>query len=176
MRTQEGSDSGRLFADPVVAQCNSNLTRGETTFTSVTTVTFGCSRPGADTFIDLTAPGVRAITLNGAPVGTGSFDGDRITLANLAAGNELRVRAECAYSRSGEGLHRFSDPVDGGVYLYTDFETSDAHRVYACFDQPDLKASFEFTITVPEGWRVISNVAPDVAGEPTAGEPTGGEA
>ena len=101
------------------------------------------------------------------PVGTGSFDGNRITLANLAADNELRVTAECAYSRSGEGLHRFTDPVDGGVYLYTQFETSDAHRVYACFDQPDLKATFEFTVTVPAGWQVVSNMAPDVTGELT---------
>jgi aminopeptidase N len=142
-----------------------DLTGGETTFTSVTTVTFRCSRPGAGTFADLTAPAVSAITLNGEPVGTGSFDGDRITLANLAADNELRVTAECAYSRSGEGLHRFTDPVDDSVYLYTDFETSDAHRVYACFDQPDLKATFEFTVTVPAGWQVVSNMAPDVTGE-----------
>jgi aminopeptidase N len=73
-----------------------DLTGGESTFTSVTTVTFGCSRPGAATFIDLTAPAVNAITLNGAPVGPASFDGDRITLANLAAANQLRVSAECA--------------------------------------------------------------------------------
>jgi len=148
-----------------------DLTGGETTFTSVTTVTFACSRPGASTFAELTAPAVSTITLNGDPVGLESFDGDRITLADLAADNELRVTAECAYSRNGEGLHRFTDPVDGGVYLYTDLETADAHRVYACFDQPDLKATFEFTVTVPAGWRVISNMAPDVAGEPTDAGP-----
>jgi aminopeptidase N len=146
-----------------------DLTGGESTFTSVTTVTFSCSRPGAATFIDLTAPAVNAITLNGDPVDLGSFDGDRIALTGLAARNELRVTAECAYSRNGEGLHRFSDPVDGDVYLYTDFETSDAHRVYACFDQPDLKSTFEFTVLVPDGWRVISNMAPDVTGEPAGG-------
>src|SRR6516165_7707009 len=151
-----------------------DLTGGEATFTSVTTVTFSCSRPGTGTFVDLTAPAVSAVTLNGEPVGSGSFDGNRITLANLAADNELRVTAECAYSRSGEGLHRFTDPVDGGVYLYTDFETSDAHRVYACFDQPDLKSTFEFTVLVPDGWQVISNVAPDVPGEPVAAAATPG--
>ena len=151
-----------------------DLTGAEPTFTSVTTVTFGCSRPGAATFIDLTAPAVNAITLNGDPAGPGSFDGNRITLANLAADNELRVSAECAYSRNGEGLHRFSDPVDGDVYLYTDFETSDAHRVYACFDQPDLKSTFEFTVLVPDGWQVISNMAPDVTGEPAGGSASPG--
>jgi aminopeptidase N len=142
-----------------------DLTGGESTFTSVTTVTFGCSRPGAGTFIELTAPAVREITLNGDPVELAAFDGDRITLANLAADNVLRVDAECAYSRSGEGLHRFSDPADGGVYTYTDFETYDAHRAYACFDQPDLKATFEFSVTAPASWRVVSNMAPDGPGE-----------
>ena len=87
----------------------------------------------------------------------------------LRAENELRVVAECAYSRSGEGLHRFTDPADGGVYLYSDLETFDAHRVYACFDQPDLKASFELSVTAPAGWQVISNMAPDVAEEPGPG-------
>jgi len=148
-----------------------DLTGDDETFTSQTTVTFGCSRPGAGTFIDLTAPAVTEITLNGQLVGPACFDGDRIALANLAADNELRVRASCAYSRNGEGLHRFQDPVDGSVYLYSDLETFDAHRVYACFDQPDLKATFEFTVTVPAGWRVISNMAPDVPGEPMCAEP-----
>ena len=113
------------------------------------------------------------ILLNGEPVGIDAFDGDRIALAPLAAENELRVVAHCAYSRSGEGMHRFADPVDGGVYLYTDLETFDAHRVYACFDQPDLKASFELTVTAPDGWQVISNMAPDVAGAPAGDGATG---
>ena len=143
-----------------------DFTGGEDTFSSVATVAFGCRQPGSSTFVNLTAPTVSAITLNGEPVEPGAFDGNRITLPPLAAHNELRVTAQCAYSRSGEGLHRFTDPADGGVYLYTDLETFDAHRVYACFDQPDLKASFELTVTAPAGWQVISNMAPDVAAEP----------
>ena len=143
-----------------------DLTGGEETFSSVAVATFRCAQPGSSTFINLTAPAVREITLNGEQVGPDAFDGDRITLPALAAGNELRVAAQCAYSRSGEGLHRFTDPADGGVYLYSDLETFDAHRVYACFDQPDLKASFELTVTAPADWQVISNMAPDVAGEP----------
>jgi aminopeptidase N len=147
-------------------QVELDLTTGEETFPSVSTVIFGCVRPGAASFIDLTAPSVSEIILNGEPVRPDAFDGDRIALGPLAAENELRVVARCAYSRSGEGLHRFTDPVDGGVYLYTDLETFDAHRVYACFDQPDLKASFELTVTAPDGWQVISNMAPDVTGAP----------
>jgi len=143
-----------------------DLTGGEATFRSVTTVAFGCTSPGASSFADLTAPEVIEITLNGQQVSRAAFDGDRIALAGLAASNELRVIAHCAYSRSSEGLHRFTDPADKGVYLYSDLETFDAHRIYACFDQPDLKGTFEFTVIGQDTWQVISNMAPDVAGEP----------
>ena len=161
----EAHDRARLL-QVISYRVELDFTAGEETFPSVSTITFRCTRPGADSFIDLTAPSVSEITLNGQPVGADAFDGDRIALASLAADNELRVVARCAYSRSGEGLHRFTDPADGGVYLYTDLETFDAHRVYACFDQPDLKASFELTVTAPDGWQVISNMAPDVTGAP----------
>jgi len=167
-------DEARARAELITVssyQVELDLTGGETTFPSVTMVRFGCRRPGAGTFINLTAPEVRAITLNGAPVSLDAFDGDRITLADLAADNELRVVAECAYSRSGEGLHRFADPADGGVYMYSDLETFDAHRIYACFDQPDLKATYELTVTAPDDWQVISNMAAaerGPAGENTA--------
>jgi aminopeptidase N len=140
-----------------------DLTGGDLTFGSVTTVSFGCASPGASTFIDLSAPAVHEITLNGAPVAPENFDGDRIRLDGLAGSNELRVAAECAYSRTGEGLHRFTDPADDGVYMYSDLETFDAHRIYACFDQPDLKASFQLEVTAKQGWEVISNMAPSSA-------------
>ncbi len=142
-----------------------DLTGGQATFGSVTTVSFRCASPGASTFIDLTAPAVHEITLNGARVGPENFDGNRITLGGLAGTNELRVAADCAYSRSGEGLHRFTDPADGNVYMYSDLETFDAHRVYACFDQPDLKAVFQFEVTARQGWQVISNTAPETVAE-----------
>jgi aminopeptidase N len=141
-----------------------DLTGGDTTFRSVTTIEFDCARPGAGTFLNLTAPEVHAITLNGAPVSLDTFDGERITLDDLAATNVVVVDAECAYSRSGEGMHRFTDPADGNVYLYSDLETFDAHRIYACFDQPDIKATFELTVDAPADWLVVSNMAPDVEG------------
>jgi aminopeptidase N len=139
-----------------------DLTGGVATFRSETTVAFRAASPGASSFIDLTAPGVRDITLNGSQVSPENFTGDRIILDGLAGVNELRIVADCAYSRTGEGLHRFTDPADKGVYLYSDLEPFDAHRIYACFDQPDLKARFEFTVICPDTWLVISNVAPDV--------------
>lgn len=149
-----------------------DLTVGDTTFGSVSVVRFGCAAPGSATFINLTAPAVREITLNDTPVSLDAFDGDRITLTGLAAQNVLRVVADCAYSRSGEGLHRFTDPADGRVYLYSDLETFDAHRIYACFDQPDMKASYELAVTAPADWQVVSNMAPDST-VPGSGVPQG---
>ena len=138
-----------------------DLTGGDEVFRSVSVIRFDCAVPGSTSFINLTAPAVREITLNGKPVGLDAFDGDRITLTGLAASNVLRVAADCAYSRSGEGLHRFTDPADGRVYLYSDLETFDAHRVYACFDQPDMKATYELTVAAPGDWLVVSNMAPE---------------
>jgi aminopeptidase N len=147
-------------------QIELDLTGSETTFQSVTRVRFGCTQPGAATFLELTAPSVSEIVLNGQAVDLAAFHDDRIALSGLAAANDLLVVAQCAYSRTGEGLHRFTDPADKGVYLHSDLETFDAHRIYACFDQPDLKATFEFAVTGQDDWTVVSNMAPDLAGEP----------
>ncbi|MFJ3721229.1 aminopeptidase N [Streptomyces sp. NPDC090045] len=129
------------------------------TYPSVTTVRFQSAEAGAETFIDLVAPAVHEVVLNGRSLDVAAvFRDSRIALAHLEAGaNELRVVADCAYTNTGEGLHRFVDPVDEQAYLYTQFEVPDARRVFASFEQPDLKATFQFTVTAPEGWTVISN-------------------
>ncbi len=144
---------------------------GAGTFRTSTVVRFTCAEPGAATYIDLTAPAVSELVLNGQPLDPATaFDGNRIALPALAADNELRVVADGAYMRSGEGLHRFVDPVDGSVYLYTQFETFDAHRMFACFDQPDLKTVFRFTVEAPRDWVVVSNgVAQERPAEGEAG-------
>ncbi|MEU5100180.1 aminopeptidase N [Streptomyces sp. NPDC020996] len=131
---------------------------GPRTFRSVTTVRFRCNEPGASTFADLIAPSVTAVSLNGRDLDPGAvFDGSRILLEDLAADNELVVDAQCAYSRTGEGMHRFVDPEDDEVYLYTQYEPADSRRVFANFEQPDLKAPFRFEVRAPEGWTVWSN-------------------
>ncbi|WP_190219127.1 aminopeptidase N [Streptomyces griseosporeus] len=131
---------------------------GPRTFRSVTTIRFRCAEPGASSFADLVAPSVTAVSLNGRDLDPGQvFDGARILLDDLAAENELVVDAQCAYSRTGEGLHRFVDPEDGEVYLYTQYEPADSRRVFANFEQPDLKAPFRFEVRAPEGWTVWSN-------------------
>ncbi|MER6140218.1 aminopeptidase N [Streptomyces sparsogenes] len=129
------------------------------TFRSVTTVRFEVAEAGADSFADLVAPTVHQVVLNGYELDPAEvFADSRIALTGLRAGrNELRVVADCAYTNTGEGLHRFVDPVDQQAYLYTQFEVPDARRVFANFEQPDLKATFRFTVTAPEGWTVISN-------------------
>ncbi|MFI9504968.1 aminopeptidase N [Nocardia sp. NPDC052566] len=132
---------------------------GEHTFLSRTTVSF-TGTPGASTFIDIVAKGVRSATLNGAAVDIAGYDEEKgITLTGLGERNLLVVEADCEYSHTGEGLHRFVDPTDDSVYLYTQFETADAKRMFACFDQPDLKATFDVTVTAPAEWKVISNGA-----------------
>ncbi|MGW1283886.1 aminopeptidase N [Streptomyces sp. NPDC002586] len=129
------------------------------TYRSVTTVRFDVARAGAESFIDLVAPTVHEVTLNGDALDPAEvFADSRIALPGLLAGrNVLRVVADCAYTNTGEGLHRFVDPVDEQAYLYTQFEVPDARRVFASFEQPDLKATFQFTVTAPEGWTVVSN-------------------
>ncbi|MFH8554359.1 aminopeptidase N [Streptomyces celluloflavus] len=161
----EARERGRLLSVDgydVALDVRSAVARGETagTFRSRTTIRFRCAEPGATTFADLLAPAVTAVTLNGRELDPGTvFDGSRIALDQLAADNTLVVDAQCAYSRTGEGLHRFVDPEDGEVYLYTQYEPADARRVFANFEQPDLKAPFTFEVTAPEGWTVLSNGA-----------------
>ncbi len=140
---------------------------GEHTFRSVTTVEF-VALPGADTYIDIAADSIRGATLNGHDIDVSSYDESTgIPLTGLAERNVVVVDADCRYSNTGEGLHRFVDPVDDEVYLYSQFETADAKRMFACFDQPDLKATFDVTVTAPSHWQVVSN------GTPTAVDDTG---
>ncbi|MHC5701487.1 aminopeptidase N [Streptomyces tirandamycinicus] len=129
------------------------------TYRSATIVRFDSAEHGAETFIDLVAPAVHEVVLNGRPQDVAAvFRDSRIALRHLHEGpNELTVVADCAYTNTGEGLHRFVDPVDQQTYLYTQFEVPDARRVFANFEQPDLKATFRFTVKAPEGWTVVSN-------------------
>ncbi|MVO84497.1 aminopeptidase N [Streptomyces sp. p1417] len=132
---------------------------GGGTYRSVTTVRFESAEANAETFIDLVAPAVHEVVLNGHSVDVAAaFRDSRITLKHLREGaNELKVVADCEYTNTGEGLHRFVDPVDQQAYLYTQFEVPDARRVFASFEQPDLKATFQFTVKAPSGWTVVSN-------------------
>ena len=131
---------------------------GDRTFRSRTTIRFTASRPGAATFVDVIADRFHEVTLNGRALDTSAYrPEDGLALPELAADNVLVVDADLLYTNTGEGLHRFVDPVDGEVYLYSQFETADAKRMYTCFDQPDLKGTFALTVTTPPHWEVVSN-------------------
>ena len=135
-----------------------DVTTGPEVFRTTTTVRFAAVTPGASTFIDAITAAVHSVTLNGVVLDPAEVsDGVRIQLPNLAAENELVVVADGNYMNTGEGLHRFVDPVDDEVYLYTQFEVPDSRRMFAVFEQPDLKASFRFTLTAPAHWEVVSN-------------------
>src|SRR4051812_12316625 len=134
-----------------------DLTTGPEVFRSTTTVRFA-AKEGSSTFIDVITRTVHSVTLNGRELDPAQVsDGVRVQLDDLAAENELRIDADAIYTNTGEGLHRFVDPVDGEVYLYTQFEVPDSRRMYAVFEQPDLKATFQFTVMAPDSWQLVSN-------------------
>ncbi|WP_296156798.1 aminopeptidase N [uncultured Gardnerella sp.] len=135
-----------------------DLGKGARDFTSRTKITFD-AKAGSSSFLDLIANSVESVVLNGASLDVSTvFANSRIELSDLDEHNVVEVVANCQYSNTGEGLHRSVDPSDGNVYLYTQFEVPDARRVYAVFDQPDLKAVFDFTVDAPESWIVTSNM------------------
>ena len=139
-------------------QVDLDLTSSDTTFSTTTLVKFSSNKAGISTFIDAIMADVREVVLNGESLNPKTvFDGVRIELPNLQEQNELLVVADGNYMNTGEGLHRFVDPVDDEVYLYTQFEVPDSRRVFAVFEQPDLKATFTFNVTAPAYWKVVSN-------------------
>ncbi|RYJ26955.1 membrane alanine aminopeptidase N [Streptomyces sp. L-9-10] len=134
-----------------------DLTTGEDTFDSRTVITF-TARAAGDTFVELKPATLRSVSLDGRPLDPAALAGNRLPLTGLTAGeHELRVDAAMRYSRTGEGMHRFTDPADGETYVYTQLFMDDVQRVFAAFDQPDLKAVFELTVTAPDDWTVLGN-------------------
>ncbi|WP_405993971.1 aminopeptidase N [Streptomyces sp. NBC_00986] len=142
-----------------------DLTTGEDTFDSRTVIAF-TARADADTFVELKPAELRSVTLDGRPLDPEHLVENRLPLPGLTAGeHELRVDASMRYSRTGEGMHRFTDPTDSETYVYTQLFMEDVQRVFAAFDQPDLKSVFDLTVTAPEGWTVLANGITEHLGE-----------
>ncbi|MFC8917369.1 aminopeptidase N [Streptomyces sp. NPDC057116] len=133
-----------------------DLTTGEETFDSTTVIHF-TARTTGNTFVELKPATLRSVTLDGAPVDPETLADNRLPLSLTEGEHTLRVDAAMRYSRTGEGMHRFTDPSDGETYLYTQLFMEDVQRVFAAFDQPDLKAVFEVAVTAPEAWTVLAN-------------------
>ncbi len=152
---EEARARARLISD-VAYQVGLALTWKQDRFRSGTLLRFHCRAPGAETFLDLAASEIERIELNGRRLSPETFDGHRIRLPGLRRDNEVLVLAECSYE-GGAGLHRFLDPTDGHTYCFTQPESPESHRIYACFNQPEVKATFELGVLAPAGWVVISN-------------------
>jgi aminopeptidase N len=138
-----------------------DLTDGESAacFVSTSTIRFTCNAPGSDTFVDVKADALLRAELNGQPVEVERWVDGRLHLSALEGTNVLVVSARMQYSRTGEGMHRYTDPQDGLVYVYSQAGAEDTPRLFACFEQPDLKAPFTVTVTAPADWTVLANAA-----------------
>ncbi|MGC5362571.1 aminopeptidase N [Streptomyces sp. DT24] len=155
--TRDEAQTRAQFLDVQRYTVDLDLTGGDETFDSRTTIRF-TTRSAGDTFVELKPATLRAISLDGQPLDPAALDANRYPLTGLTEGDhELRVDAAMRYSRTGEGMHRFTDPADGETYVYTQLFMEDVQRLFAAFDQPDLKAVFEVTVTAPQGWSVLGN-------------------
>ena len=156
--TRDEAAARAALVDVARYEVSLDFTTGPTTFATTSRVHFTARTPGASTWVDFVGDTVQQVVLNGRVLDPStSWSDSRIGLADLATDNELVVRGHGAYTNSGEGIHRFVDPVDDEVYLYSQFEVPDARRAFAVFEQPDLKASFTFTVRAPSHWTVVSN-------------------
>ncbi|WP_052851867.1 aminopeptidase N [Streptomyces avicenniae] len=144
-----------------------DFTRGPDTFASETVIRFTALRAG-DTFVELVPETLHGITLDGRTLDPAALADGRYPLAGLTEGeHELRIAADMRYSTTGEGMHRFTDPADGLTYLYSMCCMTEGPKVFPSFDQPDLKAVLDVTVTAPADWTVLGNgVATPVEGEP----------
>ncbi len=167
--TRSDATERAALLDDVTLDVTLDLTRGDDHFGSTTTMSF-TAPAGASTFVDCTAHEVHEVVLNGVSLDLDEVVAEtRITLPVLADANTLTVTATMNYLHEGRGLHFFREPGDDRVYLHSQFEPFDAHLVYACFDQPDLKAPFTLAVDAPADWVVVSN-------NPVASSPDDGAA
>jgi len=162
-RLEAGERSGLI--DVTGYRVELDLAQGATTFESSSRVRFTCAQPGASTFLDVKPRQLHRVTLNGEVIDLARFDGERVALTGLASENEVEVRATMSYSNDGQGLHRAVDPADERHYVYGHSFLDAAPRVFACFDQPDLKAPYDVRVTAPPEWIVLGNGAATRTGQ-----------
>ncbi len=152
----EAIQRAELVSDPVYRVSLELDGKGDT-FSCFASIDFK-SVENSSTWIDLVSPQVESIWLNGEELNVNKvFDGTRIQLQKLKKENQLKIKSQCSYMNTGEGLHRHIDPVDNEVYIYTQFEVPDCRRVFPVFEQPDIKGVLNLTVKAPSKWTVISN-------------------
>ncbi len=158
-RSETRERAARLTLHGYTVELDLRAARDQGTATFPTTTTLRLTSTAPATWLDFLGPRVDAVVVDGEEREVRFADG-RVQVDGLRTdGGEstVVVRGHGAYSRTGEGLHRFVDPVDGETYLYTQYEPADARRVYANAEQPDLKAPYTFVVTAPAKWTVLSN-------------------
>jgi aminopeptidase N len=156
--TRDEARARATLVSAVAYDVSVDLTRGAETFGSTSVISFRCARPGASTHVDLIAERVHEIVVNGIAIDPAiAWANGRITLTGLLKHNEVRVVADCWYANDGTAMHRSVDAADGKVYVYTALEPADSRRVYANFEQPDLKTAYTLHVTAPAHWEVFSN-------------------
>ena len=156
-RSEAVARATRLTVDAM--EVDLDLDRGTEVFGSRACIRFSCHEPGTDTFVELRPRHLVSATLNGRALDPASLSDGRLPLTELKPDNVLHVEATMAYSHDGQGLHRSTDPADGEDYVYGHLFLDAAPTVFACFDQPDLKAPYTLTVTAPEEWTVLGNGA-----------------
>lgn len=173
--TQTTLNTGPRDASPYISQYQASLRSqiisdvhyaldfqltGETEFTANTKVTFNLSEVPKQLSLDLNKAQIKRFIINGTAIYP-NYNGAYINLNPrlLTSGkNTVEVLFTRPHSTNGEGLHRFQDPIDGKVYLYSHFEPAAAQQMFAVFDQPDIKANYQITVTAPKDWQVISTM------------------
>ncbi|YAL82822.1 aminopeptidase N [Dermacoccaceae bacterium W4C1] len=153
--------AGRITSDTQHVHLDLREAADTSAPTFESTSTIGFTSTGGRTWVDLIATEFGQATLDGQPLDSSDYDGARLWFDTTPGTHELTVVARFPYSRTGDGLHRFSDPADGTSYLYTHLEPTDARKMFACFEQPDLKFRYTFSIDAPTDW-VIRSGQPEV--------------
>jgi len=134
-----------------------DLTAKAERYQGAVTVTFEMAQAGA-TFLDCTSARLITVEVNGAAIDAPDWNGYRLTLHGLRQGsNTVRIAYENEYNHGGDGFHQFIDPEDGEEYLYTNFEPYNAHWLFPCFDQPDIKGRYTLAVSAPSAWKLIAN-------------------
>ena len=145
-----------------------DLSGSDSTFESTTRIEFTCAEPGSGTWLDFRPAQTHGVTLNGRPLelhgAAEQVKRGRIPLTDLEPTNVLEAAGTMRFSRDGQGLHRAVDPADAEAYVYGHLFLDAAPTVFACFDQPDLKAPYRVSVTAPEGWTVLGNGAAEEVG------------
>ncbi|GAB3108354.1 aminopeptidase N [Janibacter alkaliphilus] len=133
-----------------------DLDRGAEHFGSTTRIHLTASRDG-ETFVDVAPVTLHRATLDGVELDATSLAERRLPVSLTPGEHVVEVEATMAYSHDGEGLHRASDPADGSDYVYGHMFLDAGPTVFACIDQPDLKAPYVVTARAPQDWVVIGN-------------------